>query len=179
MPSGLGEPVVLLRTVHGSHLYGLNHKDSDEDFYTVVARAPHVAHNGSRARSARQEIVGNIDMFTVNLSTFLLYCDKGVPQALEALYSPFADIDHLQAFRYAYRPGRSAQATYLRTLRHFYKAGDVKRRKHAVRLALNLRTMREFGFFNPRLSPTEREMIDRMISWPLEEIERHAMGVST
>lgn len=148
--------MLLLRTVHGSHLYGLNHPGSDLDYYEVRLGMP-----GIRKRKGRQTIVGNLDTHVVDLSTFREFCDLGVPQALEALFSPVAEVDLLTAFRFNYYVNLSAaRATYERTARNFEKSENPKMQRHARRLRMNLETMMEFGRFNPQLTPSQlKELI--------------------
>ena len=152
---------VLFSTPHGSHLYGLAHEGSDRDTYTVVTRAPHVEQR-SRARYARQTIKGSEDEFVIDLSTFLLLCDKGVPQALEAMWSQSPTVDLLGALRGGYRASTPVIGTYLRTIKSFARAGDYKRRRHALRLALNARDILHFGFFNPRLTESDAQLVSRL-----------------
>lgn len=135
---------VLFKTQHGSHLYGLNHAGSDEDFYTVVDRP-----RGARYKWAKQTIVDGEDSVRVDLPTWLRWCDKGVPQALEAMFAPNPMVDKIPSLRAAYRAGGEARSTYTRTIRNFVEADDFKRRRHAVRLGFNLRDLLKTGRFNP------------------------------
>jgi hypothetical protein len=151
----------LFSTIHGSHLYGLAGPDSDRDHYTVVTRLPHVIHNGTRARYAKQSIRGEDDNFTIDLSTFLLLCDKGVPQALEAMFSRQPTLDLIAGLRASYRVSTPVVPTYLRTIKSFLKAGDFKRKRHAVRLAFNAREILCSGRFDPTLSDSDRETVQR------------------
>jgi len=73
---------ILLHTIHGSRLSGLNRPDSDWDWYTVV----------DKGRS-RQVIDGNQDNLTLTLDDFLRMVADGEPQALTALWSPLAETD--------------------------------------------------------------------------------------
>lgn len=142
---------IILRTIHGSHLYGLAHKDSDLDVYTVV-------NNRHLRRRAHQKIAGENDSFVIDLTYFMHLVESGVPQAAEALFSPIADIDKLGPFRLYYKLNTAKAAnTYRRTIKSFYAAGDFKRRRHALRLYLNLQDITVYGRFNPRLS---RQQID-------------------
>lgn len=146
---------VLFRTIHGSFLYGLGHAGSDQDFYTVIANKPR-----HRKKYAKQTIHDGIDSMTVDLSTFRVYCDMGVPQALEAVFSPFAGIDHIADFRRSYRVDTGAMMErYRRTIKSFSLGGDFKRRRHALRLCLNLTEALETGRFNPRLSQSHATAI--------------------
>lgn len=145
---------VLLRTVSGSHLYGLAHAGSDLDYYQVVADNPTV-----RRSYSRQTIADGIDTTTVNLSTWLHHVQAGVPQACEALMAPTPEVDLIEAFRKSYVLGSGVWSRYLQTIKsHAYQ--DVgtpehiqKRKRHALRYAWNLREMRETGRFNPQLTP--------------------------
>ncbi len=153
------EREVLFSTPHGSHLYGLATPTSDRDFYTVVTRLPHVAHNGTKARYAKQTIKGQDDNFVIDLSTFMLLCEKGVPQALEAMFSQVPTEDRIADLRRQYRVGTAVLPTYLRTIKSFMLAGDFKRRRHAFRLALNARDIADSGRFNPTLTPSRAEYV--------------------
>ena len=140
------QPRVLLRTVHGSRLYGLAHADSDDDNYFVVDQG---------TRRAKQTIVGKDDITVLTLAEFAHQIHKGVPQALEALFSPAGDALDLDAYRHHFYVDTAACLnTYRRTIKSFSLAGDFKRRRHALRLAYNLRDLAADGRFNPRL--TER-----------------------
>lgn len=156
------ERQVLFSTPHGSHLYGLARPDSDRDTYTVVSRLPHVSHNGTRSRYAKQTIKGNDDVFVIDLSTFMLLCEKGVPQALEAMWSQSPTVDMIGDLRASYRASTAVLPTYMRTIKSFIKADDYKRRRHALRLALNANSIREFGFFNPTLTEKEAKVISEL-----------------
>jgi len=141
----------LFRTIHGSNLYGLAHENSDEDYYTVLANRPR-----RRSRYAKQTIVDNIDSMVVDLSTFTRYADLGVPQALEAMFSSYAEIDLIEDYRLSYRANMAnARDRYTRTIKSFALNDDFKRRRHAFRLCLNLIVLMDTGRFNPRLSPQE------------------------
>lgn len=157
---------VLFSTPHGSHLYGLAHAGSDRDRYTVVTRVPHIPQR-TRARYARQTIRGDDDEFVIDLSTWLQLCERGVPQALEAMWSQSATIDLIGPFRASYRVGTAVIPTYLRTIRSFARADGFKRRRHAARLALNARDILTHGHFNPLLTPAQADWA----SWVAENLD--------
>ena len=142
---------VLFKTRHGSHLYGLNHAGSDEDFYTVIDKP-----RGRRYKWAKQSIIDNEDSLRVNLPTWLRLCDKGVPQALEAMFAPNPLVDKIPSLRAAYRAGGEARRTYTRTIRNFVEADDFKRRRHAVRLGYNLHDLLRTGRFDPYMNKVQR-----------------------
>lgn len=142
---------VLFKTRHGSHLYGLNHADSDEDFYTVVNRP-----RGRRYKWAKQSIHDGEDSLRVNLPTWLRLCEKGVPQALEAMFAPEPLVDNLGPLRAGFRAGGEARRTYARTIRNFVEAEEFKRRRHAVRLGFNLRDLLACGRFNPVMTEEQK-----------------------
>jgi hypothetical protein len=137
----------ILETVHGSHLYGLNHSDSDRDFFQVVP---------GNART-KQTKLGQIDIVQMSLDRFLENVFKGSHQSCEALFSPLAVVDP------TYRPlfnairvtGSDVFTRYERTIRSF-SHGDAKKRRHAVRLGFNLSDLAQTGRFNPVLSDNQK-----------------------
>lgn len=146
------ESNIIFRTIHGSHLYGLNHEGSDMDFYTVVIgnQKPH------------HTIVNGVDTVTVGFPTFLRMAQFGSHQSVEALMSdqkvwhsreksisPF--LDRMKIC------GPEVFTKYERTIRAF-SFGDEKRRRHAVRLAQNLSQLRKHGRFNPRMTEQQADM---------------------
>ncbi len=140
----------ILTTVAGSHLYGLNHATSDYDTYEVVLTG-----------CTRQRVVGSFDLTTVVFRDYLKQVEKGVPQALEALFSPVKVVEpEWAAYLAALRPDYySTVATYQRTIRNFLEGGTVKKWKHAVRMSFNLQDFRAEGVFNPRLDVGQRAVV--------------------
>ena len=143
--------MLLLRTIHGSRLYGLSHANSDWDWFEV---------KGYGKFRGRQKVAGGLDRTAASYDRFMLYCQKGVPQYLEAMFSRLAEVDNIPFNRLDYGIDRTnVRSTYLRTIKSFWETGmendDFKRRRHAARLVLNLRSMEECGRFNPTLSPKE------------------------
>lgn len=133
----------ILRTVHGSRLYGTAHEHSDYDWYTVTLAG----------RKARQSIQGDQDNVVLNYVEFRKQVFRGVPQACEALWSPYAEIhpDYLPYLRSIRLWGGEAADRHERTVRNFCY-GDFKRRRHAVRMAWNLANLRQQGWYYPQMS---------------------------
>lgn len=148
---------VLFRTVHGSRLYNLHHADSDYDYYTVVDKV-----KTKKAKYATHKIFDGVDSVVVDFGTFMVLLDKGVPQALEACFSQQAEVDRIEAFRNGVHAGSSVWDTYLRTIKSFALQDDFKHRRHALRLALNLRDIRETGRFNPTLTDEQVVMVTEL-----------------
>ena len=147
---------ILFSTVHGSHLYGLATPESDRDLYTVIADVPWWTY---REHYCSQEVADGLDSTLIDLSTWLHYCEVGVPQACEALFSRQANIDLISGLRGSFRLTSQSWDRYLRTMKSFalHEGWDrfaLKRRRHALRLAFNLRDIREKGWFNPTLDRT-------------------------
>lgn len=133
----------VLHTIHGSRLYGTHHENSDWDWYTVVPGKvkPH------------QTIVNGKDSVVIGLDPFLSLCGKGVPQALEALWSPVASVDPLYAsLLRSFRPSRGAVVVHRRTALS-QAHGDHKRRRHALRIAHNTLQLWEHGNYDPTVLP--------------------------
>lgn len=142
---------LLLSTVHGSRLYGLSHAGSDFDSFEVY---------GYDKFRPRHSVKGADDVTTTSYDRFMVYCERGVPQYLEAMFSRVATTDAMPFNRLSYRPSRTAtRERYMRTVKAFWLEGweaeSFKKRRHAVRLAVNLRTMEEYGRFNPELTDKE------------------------
>jgi predicted nucleotidyltransferase len=147
---------VLLRTIHGSHLYGLAHDGSDKDIYEVVETK-----RTKKKRNIKQTIVNGVDKTVVDLSTFMHMVDECVPQALEALWTPVAEVDKIHEFRTNYRVNRAKmKEVYIRTALNFAQRDDIKSRRHAIRLMLNLGAALEYGKFNPQLSNMDKFIIN-------------------
>lgn len=146
--------MLLLRTVHGSRLYGLHNADSDYDWFEVY---------GWGKAKTRHKITGDDDRTRTSYDTFMRYCDKGVPQFLEALFSRKAEVDHIAFIRENYVVNLPhVRDVYLRTMKNFWLGGNFKLRRHALRLLLNLREMQDTGQFNPTLNIQEIFWINQL-----------------
>ena len=146
---------LLFSTVHGSRLYGLHHADSDYDRFEVY---------GWIKTRGRQTMYAREDVTKTSFDRFMRYCDKGVPQYLEAIFSKMATEDHIPYIRENYYPNMvNVRDTYMRTIKAFWaegtETGSMKRRRHAARLRLNLIAMEETGRFNPTLTEAQRHLV--------------------
>lgn len=171
----------LFKTVHGSRLYGLAHENSDEDFYTVVTKKPVPKGRQVKARYAKQKINGDEDSMVVDFGTWVEMCRNGVPQALEAMFSdmPIGD-DRIADFRSGFRVGTEVYARYYRTIKSFALMEDdgIKKRRHALRLALNLNEMARTGRFNPTLSAEDARYISGMATKSHEDVYGLALCIA-
>lgn len=154
---------VAMGTVHGSHLYGMSHAGSDEDYYIVTTG------DEGRYRRTSQTIVNGIDTVSVNFPYFVELANSGSHQALEAMFSNESVGDELQAYRSNYYVGTNVYQIYETTIKSFALSNDYKRRRHALRLAHNLNEMLERGRFNPTLSPEVAETISRKTNATADE----------
>ena len=153
---------LLLRTVHGSRLYGLSHAQSDFDYFEVY---------GWTKFRGKQKIADGDDRTRQSYDRFMRYCEKGVPQYLEAMFSTMADVDNFPFNRAWYGIDYvNVRDTYLRTVKSFWMAGveenNFKKKRHSARLALNLTTIYERGRFNPTLTPQEIARVNEMALAP-------------
>ncbi len=154
---------VLFKTVHGSRLYGLSHSKSDDDFYAILT-------DENRKIKPLQTIVGHIDMMSLGFASFVSLAHKGVPQVLEAMFSKLTYGDPIEAYRKQYKASDPQVIdTYLRTIKSFSLSEDFKRRRHAIRLTMNLNELLHTGRFNPTLTPTEAILITNQTSKSFEE----------
>lgn len=160
------EDTILFKTPSGSALYGMNHKDSDVDYY-IISPTRYVAR-----QVAKQSIIDGIDTVTVDFSQFTEMAEKGVPQALEAMFSRKASSPYFEAYRQGfYASDPRVIKTYMRTIRSFslYDASDFKMRRHALRLAFNLNELLHKGRFNPTLPRTFVKDITKAATLPDKE----------
>lgn len=164
---------VLYKTVHGSHLYGLAHEHSDNDYYTVLDKV-----KTGKARYAKQTIIGSEDSMVVDFGTWLESCSKGVPQALEAMFSTMAIEDSIADFRAGYRVGTEVYGTYMRTIKSFIMTDEFKTKRHGLRLAFNLFDIRDRGMFNPTLNDTQIEIVNELAKLPAEYAYNDALKIA-
>ncbi len=168
---------ILLKCQHGSHLYGMATPHSDLDFY-VVYEFPWK--NYRPKKQMDQKIVEDIDTTTASLERFTDLCFKGVPQALEVLFSDSAK--WLQYDNSWYDKNQNIKSklglyiptvleTYKRTSWNFFEKDDFKKNRHAARLCLNAKDLRKQGSFNPTLEPNVRAKITRFAELPRRQRE--------
>lgn len=146
------ERTAILETIHGSRLYGLSHVGSDEDLFRVVRyrRKPLV--------SVRTRDDGSVlDYVEFGLDDFVKNVYNGSHQSCEALWSPYATIhpDYVEYLNNLRVTGADVFARYRRTIKAF-SYGDLKKRRHAVRLGFNLSDLRKDGRFNPVLTEDQK-----------------------
>lgn len=176
----------LLETIHGSHLYGLAHANSDRDTYVIIPQG-----------RSRQNKSGQDDVNKVTLAQFLSGIERGTPQAVEALYSPYRTvIPEWAPYFNGLRPGTQLIATYRRTIKNFglnygsrhgiqlekAKTTDLpKLRRHALRLCVNLSEFVTYGQINPVLSDQTARQITHLAGLPDEDYYAmldHVLGTS-
>ena len=151
---------VLFKTIIGSKLYGLSHADSDNDYY-IITPTRYV----SRKLNVQQKITGKEDIVAVDFRSFVELARKGAPQALEAMFSRASKSEFFEDYRtnyYASDP--EVIHTYMRTIKSFSltEVDGFKRRRHALRLALNLEELLYTGRFNPTLSSSHVSKISSL-----------------
>lgn len=143
----------IFETIHGSRLYGLDHAESDYDFYRVLRFGV--------SRRTKHLIAGTDDTLTLTFPKFMQLASEGRPQALEAMFSAIPTTDEIPHLRSAFRPSQSAVIdAYARTIRSFAFSNTYKKRRHALRLTHNLNEFLDKGWFNPTLSESTRAQID-------------------
>lgn len=167
------EHEVLLSTVHGSNLYGLAQETSDLDQYVVVAE-------NNKKIKPKQTIIDNVDTTVIGLSFFIKQITKGVPQALEALYSPYAETDKITWRANYYCNSSEVVNTYLRTIKTFIldTRHPYKYKKHALRLMYNLNSILQYGFFSPVLSSHQKETILNVPNLTTQEYNNIVKSIS-
>ena len=138
---------MIFQTVHGSRLYGFDHKDSDYDLFKVYE---------GKDRKLYQSVVGKNDVVIGTLEGVVLRAFSGSHQSAAAIFSPKKEWapgmeEKWGPYLKNIRLGVEAQIKYERTIKKFVY-GDFKKRRHAARLAHNLRGLKmNGGQFSPRL----------------------------
>jgi hypothetical protein len=126
-------------TVHGSHLYGLDHDGSDKDLFFVTT--------DMGDGKANHYVADGYDIVELGLGTFLARIHNGSHQSVEALFSDrkiWGDASYRAMLDGMVVTGPRVRETYLRTIKKF-SFGDFKRRRHAGRLAVNLWQLNYIG----------------------------------
>jgi hypothetical protein len=148
---------ILFKTIHGSRLYGLHHANSDEDFYVVTP-----TRKTASEINAKQTIVNGIDTMTVDFASFVRMANKGIPQALETMFSQKSKSDFFEDYRQGYYASDPQVIhTYMRTIKSFSLSDEHKLKRHAFRLAHNLSELLYEGRFNPTLDIDTASKITR------------------
>lgn len=138
---------LIFSTIHGSHLYGLAHENSDRDVYEVYE---------GKGRSLRQSTDGRLDVVRGSLEAFMGRAFTGSHQSCEAMFSTLKEWEpgmqekwgsYIESFRVT---GGEVFSKYERTIKKFSYL-DFKRRRHAVRIGFNLHELRKHGRFNPTM----------------------------
>jgi predicted nucleotidyltransferase len=155
---------VILRTEHGSHLYGLAGPQSDYDYYEIYE----FLNKRYRPRKqAAQNINDDQDVVALSVDRFESLCLKGVPQAVEVLFSPPEAWVHVEEGWHGIANHIKEQLpnhmptildTYRRTALNFHK-GDAKQQRHAFRLVLNAKEL-QHGAMHARLTPDQIALVN-------------------
>lgn len=148
---------LLLSTPTGSRLYGTAHDGSDYDTFEVY----------TGKKKMRQLIQGDQDRIRASYDQFFKGLSVGVPQYLEALWSPLHTVNRVPWLTAGFVPDYGATTSrYLRTIKSFWLSEQgalYKRRCHAVRLYLNLLDLLEHGKFCPVLTEKQIEFCEAYV----------------
>ena len=151
---------LLLRLRTGSHLYHLNHKNSDEDWLEVYDKC-----------RPSQSLVDNQDITRWPLSMFMRVVDKGGHNGLEAMFSApdWPETDLLADLRASYYadPYRS-EVRISKAAGTLRAMGTAKGEQRAQMLESFIEQIWETGRFNPHygsyMSHDPRRRVDEACS---------------
>jgi hypothetical protein len=160
---------VILRCLHGSHLYGLATPQSDYDYYEIY---DFMNHRYRPRKQSDQRIKDDLDEVKISLDRFTDICFKGVPQAIEVLFSPpeawiiengWIDISAQIKDELKYNI-LTILETYRRTaLKFFYSDKNIeKKRRHAFRLLINAKQLKTSGTMKPKLTEEQIKLINKL-----------------
>lgn len=148
--------VLLFRGLIGSRMYGLAHDNSDYDYYEIWSES-------SFARNKTlQTIDGVNDVTQVSLNHFLLLAMNGSHQALDAMFTPYAETDHITALRSGFFAGFNVLVDFERIITELANQNLPKKRLHAARISYNMKALAETGRYNPVLSDSVKEDVRRL-----------------
>lgn len=173
----MAKPITILVTQHGSHLYGTNRPGSDVDLYEIY---DFPWQNYRPKKQAFQTITDQEDRSRFSLERFTSICHKGVPQSLEALFSPEEAWEFFTKEWYDIRAEitesiqpnwATVMDTYGRTAKNFFDKDDFKKNRHALRLCHNAADFKQYGQFSPRLSNELIKEITRIAELPWRQRE--------
>jgi hypothetical protein len=161
---------VLFKTIHGSRLYGLSHEESDHDWYIVVDKKPQ--------RKNVHRITEEADTTTVGLTEWIDQCQRGTPQALEAMFSTKAEIDKLPDLRRDFKAGAHSFNTFLRVIKSLRGWDDFKHKRHMIRLAYEAKDLARYGRFNPTMTETRIDVANGLAVMDLEQVYEDALTIA-
>lgn len=163
----------LVTVKHGSHLYNLATPESDIDLYTIY---DFLNKNWRPSRQVRQHIEGETDQVKISLDKFIEQLKKGVPQAVEVLFSHpdyWIDFDpdweNTAGCLEQLLDTNVVLETYRRTVMNFFAQDDFKRNRHGFRLLLNADELKRTGSFNPSLSDYQVDIVTELAKKPYKE----------
>lgn len=165
----------LLTVKHGSHLYGLATATSDVDLYTVY---DFYNTRYRPMRQVRQRIEDETDHVKISLEKYKEQVQKGVPQALEALWAEGSNvldrnpiwIDIAADLEWLVQDNIcTVLETYKRTIISFFKEDDFKRNRHGFRLLCDASDLKRFGYFNPTLDQNQALTVNSDANLPWEK----------
>jgi hypothetical protein len=170
----IGRDKPLLVTPMGSRLYGLSHADSDYDYWTVIDKV-----KSKRAKYNKHSIVGDQDNTVIDFGTWIDQCQAGVPQALEAMFSRMATTDRIASYRSNFKAGTD-YSKYLGIMKNMSieHPDSFKHKRHILRLALNMRSLRESNRFNPTLNHLQIELINSLAKLDMTHVYNDAMALA-
>lgn len=169
---------LLLRSMAGSHLYGLSHDASDTDYFDVVDSFSSLEEPPHHTK-AIQTIKDGLDVTMVTLSQFIYRAQLGSHQALDAMFSESTLVDEITELRHGFHVGYDVIPTYNRTITKFINQDRSKKFKHAMRLAYNLHDAVETGRFDPKLSPERVEHVLKVAQLTKEDVISEVHKVSS
>lgn len=138
---------IAFTTLHGSRLYGLDHKESDKDMMIVY----------NDHRKAKHKKNGDEDVIHVGIFDLIEKAYGGSHQFVEGVFSQkkiWEDETYRPLIDGLRIPGSTIAVKYERTIKKLCYE-DTKLRRHAARLALNLSQLRHTGQCNPSLTPLQ------------------------
>jgi hypothetical protein len=94
------------------------------------------------------------------------------------MFSSMAIEDKISDFRSQFRVSTGASERYLRTITSFTFTQDPKRKRHGLRLALNMWDFTRYGRFNPTLNANQVDFVTENAKKDCDAVYALAMNIA-
>lgn len=160
---------LLFRSYAGSILHGLATSSSDIDIFEVYSEGFGIPSSSHELKREIQTIKGKDDVTKITLSRFMQRSMEGSHQCLDAMFSSIPEVDKISALRKSFYCGNNTVETFRRSIREMAFQKVPKKRRHAVRVTLNLIQIMERGRYEPQLTDEEKKFTDEISRLPIDE----------
>lgn len=168
--------MLLLKVITGSRQHGFAGENSDFDVYEIYSSKEDFP---SRSGKPENHVMENgVDLVQMTLSRFMERATYGSHQILDIMFAKNPEVDHITALRKGFIVSSYVYLKFIQVIIDLVYAGDMKKMRHALRIAYNLKELVETGQYVPELSPEIRGIILQVASGTVDEVKTHINSVS-